>query len=177
MRDYFDKAIKYFIYLAGGAGLCTLAWVVVAIPVRMMVQKLLGDDVLGELVIGTIIFALIMMSVMFLCGYKNGYKSGKLKAKTVVITMIIACLMHFCYSAVFQFSVYTTAPSFYLGAVIYHLTVQPFHQVPLPIIYRIMTLWAFDILYTVAVLLGERYGMKKRLVAREKLIKEEAYRM
>lgn len=173
MRDYFNKAGRYFIYLAGGAGLSTLVWIVAAIPVRMMAQKFLSDDLLGELVTATIIFAITIMLIMFFCGYKIGYKSGEFKVKTVVIPMIIACFIHFCYSAVFQFAVYTTAPSFYFGAVIYHITVQPLEQVPLPIAYRIIALWAFDIMYIAVVLLGERYGARKRLIAREKLIKDE----
>lgn len=169
MRDYFDKAIRYFIYLAGSGGLCTLLWIVLAIPVRFILKES-NNKILWELITGVVVFTVICFGVMCFCGYKIGYKSGEFKAKKVLIPISLACVIHFIYSSVFQFAVYTTAPAFYLGAVIYHVTVRIFDRVPLPVMYRIMTLWVFYIIYMFSALFGEKYGVKKRLKDRENLI-------
>lgn len=172
MKKYFEKAISYFIYLVGSAGLCTLLWIVLAIPVRLILEKS-NDKILWELICGVVIFTIICFGLIFFCGYKNGYKTVDSNFKNIFVPMLMACAMHFIFSSIFQFAVYTTAPSFYLGAVIYHITVKAFDKVYLPIVYRIATLWIFYLLYLVAALFGEKRGVKKRLIDRERLIKQE----
>jgi len=64
---------------------------------------------------------------------------------------------------------YTTGPAFCLGKWIYSIR----YEVPtkgFPDIYKLITMWLFDLIYLGMVIFGEYMGVKKRLRDRTQLI-------
>ena len=162
MKELFAKGCSCFLALLASLWLGMLFWIV-------DISGLFAENgSLLEMLVQCIIMTVATGTGMFFYAKQRGYKEGKFKLKAVILSMGIAFVIQLMYAALFSFALYTTGPAFCLGKWIYSIL----YEIPtkgFPDIYKLITMWLFDLIYLGIVIFGEYMGVKKRLRDRTQL--------
>ncbi len=116
----------------------------------------------------TITCVVVLCAFLFFFAYQRGYKKAETHPICLLISLVLAAGMQLVYASIFRYAVYTTAGAYYLAHMLHAGSQQElkfaYYDVPTPM--YILSMCIVFCFYSLAVLVGETFGKKKRLKER-----------
>lgn len=171
----FDSLINSLIYTAYVIGAC-----ICGVAVDFLTLKILNEflviSLFGQTIIRTVIYCIVPFVVLAIVSYKEGFREARFSALESVISCGISFVGAFFISVLFNFNRLASGGVKYISSLIAYgdrlSREDAINNVPYR--YALPVFVILFVLYSATIILFKLIGKERRLVSREKLIKEKA---
>ena len=156
MKNFLKTFERVFVYYFASVGLSLLATVLLNVPLKFFLKNYNNA-------VNFAIHALLMLVLLFIFFYRDGYKTKKLEMKYFLPSLAVILLLLVTALFVIGHAVYIAGPTEFLDEYFPKMLIQsPINpKVTVNLISAVLMISAFFLLYTPTILIAEHIGIKQ----------------
>ena len=165
--DYLLNTAIYTLYMFAS---CFCAMLAEAFLLKVL-NLIIEIDYFYVCVIRVVIYSVVVMGLIFILAFKEGYREARFSPLVTVFSSLTAVILHFLFALLFGFQGFAAGGVRFISALIKYGSSLASHEQIDSMGYGIfiVVFFVLGVLYSIEITAAKKFGCQKRLIDRENL--------